>query len=52
MQDLCLIIDGETSRILQVNYTEVHYIESQSLWLDITLLVRTVPAVLMGKGAD
>lgn len=30
---------------------DVQYIESQSLWLDIKLLLRTVPAVLLGKGA-
>jgi lipopolysaccharide/colanic/teichoic acid biosynthesis glycosyltransferase len=30
---------------------DVDYIESQSLWLDISLLLRTVPAVLLGKGA-
>jgi lipopolysaccharide/colanic/teichoic acid biosynthesis glycosyltransferase len=28
-----------------------HYIENQSLWLDIRLLLHTVPAVLSGKGA-
>jgi exopolysaccharide biosynthesis polyprenyl glycosylphosphotransferase len=27
------------------------YIESQSVWLDIKLLARTVPAVLLGRGA-
>lgn len=30
---------------------DLQYIESQSLWLDIRLLVKTVPAVLLGKGA-
>jgi lipopolysaccharide/colanic/teichoic acid biosynthesis glycosyltransferase len=30
---------------------DVQYIESQSLWLDIKLLFKTVPAVLFGKGA-
>lgn len=30
---------------------DVQYIESQSLWLDFVLLLRTVPAVLSGKGA-
>jgi lipopolysaccharide/colanic/teichoic acid biosynthesis glycosyltransferase len=30
---------------------DVQYIESQSTWLDLTLLVRTVPAVLLGRGA-
>lgn len=30
---------------------DVRYIESQSLWLDIKLLFKTVPAVLIGKGA-
>jgi lipopolysaccharide/colanic/teichoic acid biosynthesis glycosyltransferase len=30
---------------------DVQYIESQSLWMDIKLLLKTVPAVLLGKGA-
>jgi len=30
---------------------DMAYIESQSLWLDIKLLMQTVPAVLLGKGA-
>lgn len=30
---------------------DVDYIESQSLWFDVKLLLRTVPAVLLGKGA-
>jgi lipopolysaccharide/colanic/teichoic acid biosynthesis glycosyltransferase len=30
---------------------DVQYIESQSLWLDILLLLRTAPAILIGKGA-
>jgi exopolysaccharide biosynthesis polyprenyl glycosylphosphotransferase len=30
---------------------DVDYIESQSLWLDIKLLLLTVPAVLLGRGA-
>ncbi|MCB9799667.1 MAG: sugar transferase [Candidatus Omnitrophica bacterium] len=30
---------------------DIQYIESQSLWLDICLLFKTIPAVLTGKGA-
>lgn len=30
---------------------DVQYIESQSLWLDLKLLLKTIPAVLTGKGA-
>lgn len=30
---------------------DVQYIESQSIWLDIKLLFKTVPAVLLSKGA-
>ncbi len=30
---------------------DVDYIESQSLWLDIKLLFKTIPAVLSGKGS-
>lgn len=30
---------------------DVEYIESQSVWMDLKLLLQTVPAVLLGKGA-
>ncbi len=30
---------------------DVQYIESQSVWLDIVLLLKTAPAILIGKGA-
>ncbi len=30
---------------------DVKYIESQSFWLDIKILIKTVPAVLLGRGA-
>lgn len=30
---------------------DVQYIESQSLWLDVKILLKTVPAVLFGRGA-
>lgn len=30
---------------------DVRYIESQSVWKDMLILLKTVPAVLMGKGA-
>lgn len=30
---------------------DVRYLESQSVWLDITLLIKTIPAVLLGRGA-
>jgi lipopolysaccharide/colanic/teichoic acid biosynthesis glycosyltransferase len=30
---------------------DVDYIESRSLWLDLKLLLQTVPAVLLGRGA-
>jgi len=30
---------------------DVQYIESQSFWFDLRLLLKTVPAVLLGKGA-
>ncbi|MFN9028005.1 MAG: sugar transferase [Akkermansiaceae bacterium] len=33
----------------QVNL-DVRYIESQSVWKDIMILLKTVPAVLLGKG--
>ena len=31
---------------------DLQYIESQSLWLDLKILLRTVPAVLLGRGAS
>jgi lipopolysaccharide/colanic/teichoic acid biosynthesis glycosyltransferase len=30
---------------------DVQYIDSQSIWVDIKLLFKTIPAVLLGKGA-
>jgi len=30
---------------------DMQYIEQQSIWLDIKLLIKTIPAVLSGKGA-
>jgi lipopolysaccharide/colanic/teichoic acid biosynthesis glycosyltransferase len=30
---------------------DIEYIESQSLWLDLKLLLQTIPAVLLGRGA-
>lgn len=30
---------------------DVQYIESQSLWVDLMLLLKTAPAILIGKGA-
>jgi lipopolysaccharide/colanic/teichoic acid biosynthesis glycosyltransferase len=30
---------------------DVRYIESQSFWVDVEILARTVPAVISGKGA-
>jgi lipopolysaccharide/colanic/teichoic acid biosynthesis glycosyltransferase len=30
---------------------DVQYIRSQSIWLDFVLLLKTIPAVLLGKGA-
>ncbi len=30
---------------------DVQYIESQSVWFDVLLLLKTIPAVLFGKGA-
>jgi exopolysaccharide biosynthesis polyprenyl glycosylphosphotransferase len=32
-------------------HLDVLYIESQSLWLDVKILLKTVPAVLSGRGA-
>ena len=30
---------------------DVRYIESQSFWKDLWLLLKTVPAIIFGKGA-
>jgi len=32
-------------------HLDVEYIESQSFWLDLKLLLKTIPAVILGKGA-
>jgi lipopolysaccharide/colanic/teichoic acid biosynthesis glycosyltransferase len=31
---------------------DLHYIERASLWLDLKLIVLTVPAMLCGEGAE
>jgi lipopolysaccharide/colanic/teichoic acid biosynthesis glycosyltransferase len=31
---------------------DVHYVQNWTPWLDLYLLVRTVPVVLSGKGAS
>ncbi|MGB9613855.1 MAG: sugar transferase, partial [Candidatus Margulisiibacteriota bacterium] len=30
---------------------DIYYIENWSLWLDIKILLRTIPVVLLGRGA-
>jgi lipopolysaccharide/colanic/teichoic acid biosynthesis glycosyltransferase len=30
---------------------DMHYIRNWSIWLDIQILIRTIPVVLLGKGA-
>jgi lipopolysaccharide/colanic/teichoic acid biosynthesis glycosyltransferase len=30
---------------------DVQYIESQSFWLDLWICIKTIPAVVLGKGA-
>ncbi len=30
---------------------DIYYIENWSLWLDIVILMRTIPAIISGKGA-
>ena len=40
--------DLEFSKQVELDY---QYIESQSLWMDFKILIKTIPAVLSGKGA-
>jgi len=30
---------------------DAEYVESQSLWVDLKILLKTIPAVLFGRGA-
>lgn len=30
---------------------DIRYIDSQGVWLDMLLILKTIPAVLLGKGA-
>jgi lipopolysaccharide/colanic/teichoic acid biosynthesis glycosyltransferase len=30
---------------------DIRYVDSQSIWVDIWLLMKTIPAVIQGKGA-
>jgi lipopolysaccharide/colanic/teichoic acid biosynthesis glycosyltransferase len=30
---------------------DIRYIDSQGIWLDVLLILKTIPAVLFGKGA-
>jgi lipopolysaccharide/colanic/teichoic acid biosynthesis glycosyltransferase len=30
---------------------DIRYVDSQSVWVDIWLLIKTIPAVIQGKGA-
>lgn len=45
-------INGRSDRPMHLNVDDdLYYIRNYSLWLDIQILLRTVPAVLSGKGA-
>lgn len=43
---------GRKNLPLSVNLEyDFYYIKNQSLWLDLSILVRTIPAVVLGRGA-
>lgn len=45
-------VSGRSEISFQKQVTlDLEYIESQSIWLDIVLLLKTIPAVIFGKGA-
>jgi lipopolysaccharide/colanic/teichoic acid biosynthesis glycosyltransferase len=45
-------VSGRTTTTFEeMVHLDLEYIESQSLWLDIKILVRTLPAIISSKGA-
>jgi exopolysaccharide biosynthesis polyprenyl glycosylphosphotransferase len=45
-------IHGRSDRPMQLNVEDdLYYIRNYSLWLDIVILLRTIPVVLSGRGA-
>lgn len=45
-------VNGRSDRPLYLNVEDdLYYIRNYSLWLDVLILLRTIPAVLSGKGA-
>jgi lipopolysaccharide/colanic/teichoic acid biosynthesis glycosyltransferase len=45
-------VNGRSDRPMHLNVEDdLYYIRNYSLWLDIIILLRTIPVVLSGKGA-